>query len=80
MRKVSHNAHRRRATRCSKIARNHEPLMTGYWHERTDPLRFVCGHRRSDGQLQHGGLLTFAQLRQQHDPPIRELKGVMMGI
>jgi hypothetical protein len=30
--------------------------------------------------LQHGGVLTFAQLRQQHDPPIRELKGVMMGV
>jgi hypothetical protein len=33
-------------------------------HERTVPLRFVCGHRRSDRQLQHGGVLTFAQLRQ----------------
>jgi hypothetical protein len=33
-------------------------------HERTVPLRLVCGHRRSDRQLQHGGVLTFAQLRQ----------------
>ena len=33
-------------------------------HQRTVPLRFVCGHRRSDRQLQHGGVLTFAQLRQ----------------
>ena len=33
-------------------------------HERTVPLRFVCGHRRSDRQLQHGGVLTFAQLCQ----------------
>jgi hypothetical protein len=29
-------------------------------HQRTVPLRFVCGHRRSDRQLQHGGVLTFA--------------------
>jgi hypothetical protein len=33
-------------------------------HQRTVPLRFVCGHRRSDRQLQHGGVLTLAQLRQ----------------
>ena len=33
-------------------------------HQRTVPLRFVCGHRRSDRQLQHCGVLTFAQLRQ----------------
>ena len=33
-------------------------------HQRTVPLRFVCGHRRSDRQLQHGGVLAFAQLRQ----------------
>jgi hypothetical protein len=33
-------------------------------HERTVPLRFVGGHRRSDRQLQHGGVLTFAQLGQ----------------
>ena len=32
--------------------------------QRTEPLRFVCGHRRSDRQLQHRGMLTFAQLRQ----------------
>jgi hypothetical protein len=33
-------------------------------HQRTVPLRFVCRHRRSDRQLQHCGVLTFAQPRQ----------------
>ena len=37
-----------------------EPL--GY--EWLVPQCFVCGHRRSDRQLQHGGVLTSAQLRQ----------------
>jgi hypothetical protein len=32
------------------------------------------------GNCSTAGVLTFAQLRQQHDPPIRELKGVMMGV
>ena len=49
-------------------------------YERTVPLRFVGGHRPTDRQLQHGGVLTFAQLGQQHDPPIRELKGIMVGV
>jgi hypothetical protein len=58
MRKVSHHAHRRRATRWSKPApRTFEDQLR---HERTVPLRMVCGHRRSDRQLQHGGVLTFA--------------------
>ena len=30
--------------------------------------------------MQHCGVLTFAQVRQQDDPPIRKLKGVMMGV
>ena len=42
----------------------HQPLMDRLRHERTVPLRFVCGHRRSDRQLQHCGVLTFAQLGQ----------------
>ena len=48
---------------CDTMAQNrphHEPLMTRLRHQRTVPLRFVCGHRRSDRQLQHGGVLTFA--------------------
>jgi hypothetical protein len=28
--------------------------------------------------VQHGRVLTFAQLRQQHDVPVGKLKGVMM--
>jgi len=43
-------------------------------------LRLVCGHGWSDRQLQHCGVLTFAQVRQQHGLPIRELKGIMMGV
>jgi hypothetical protein len=30
--------------------------------------------------LQHGGVLTFAQLGQQNGLPIRELKGVMVDV
>ena len=33
-------------------------------HQRTVPLGFACGHRRGDRQLQHCGVLTFAQLGQ----------------
>jgi len=33
-------------------------------HKRTVPLGFACGHRRGDRQLQHCGVLTFAQLGQ----------------
>ena len=30
--------------------------------------------------MQHGGVLTFAQLRQQDDLAVRELKGVVMDV
>jgi hypothetical protein len=48
---------------CDTIAQNrshHETLMTGY--STSEPCRCAPfgGHRRSDRQLQHGGVLTFA--------------------
>ena len=67
---------------CDTMAQNRRPRISNdrLRRQRTVPLRFVCGHRRSDRQLQHCGMLTLAQLRQQHDPPIRELKGIVMGV
>ena len=41
-------------------------------------LRVVSGDTRAGRQLQHGRVLTFAQLRQQDDLPVGKLKGVMM--
>jgi len=69
-------------TSCDTMAQNRRPRTSSdrLRRQRTVPLRFVCGHRRSDRQLQHCGMLTLAQLRQQHDTPIRELKGVVMGV
>ena len=51
---------------CDTMAQNRRPRTSNdrLRRQRTVPLRFVCGHRRSDRQLQHCGMLTFAQLRQ----------------
>jgi hypothetical protein len=43
-------------------------------------LRVVSGDTRAGRQLQHGRALTFAQMRQQDDFSIGELKGVMMDV
>ena len=43
-------------------------------------LRVVSSRTRTGRQLQHGCVLTFAQLRQQHDLPVGKLKGVMMNV
>ena len=37
-------------------------------------------HVLAGRQLQHGRVLTFAQMRQQHDLPVRKLKRIMMNV
>jgi hypothetical protein len=44
------------------------------------PLRDVQANARAGRQLQHGRVLTFAQMRQQHDLAIGELQGIMMDV
>jgi len=53
-------------TSCDTMAQNRRPRTSNdrLRRQRTVPLRFVCGHRRSGRQLQHCGMLTLAQLRQ----------------
>jgi hypothetical protein len=49
---------------CSYSTRSPRTPLDRLRHKRTVPLRFLFNQRRSDRQLQHGGVLTFAQLRQ----------------
>jgi hypothetical protein len=45
------------------------------------PLSFYLGRRlRLRGQLQYGCMLTYAQMREQHDLAVGELKGIMVRI
>jgi hypothetical protein len=60
------------ATRCDADDRLHD--------ERVVPLRVVHCDRRADRQLQHGSVLTFAQMCQQDDLSVWKLKGVMMNV
>jgi hypothetical protein len=48
--------------------------------ERIVPLRVVRCDSRECRQLQHGSVLTFAQMRQQDDFSVGKLKGVMMNV
>jgi hypothetical protein len=43
-------------------------------------LRVVHRDARAGRQLQHGRALTFAQMRQQDDFSVGELKGIMMNV
>ena len=44
------------------------------------PLRAVHCDVLMGRQLQHGRVLSFAQMRQQHDFPVRKLKRIMMNV
>jgi hypothetical protein len=48
--------------------------------ERIVPLRGVRCDVLAGRQLQHGRVLSFAQMRQQNDPPVRKLKRIMMNV
>jgi hypothetical protein len=48
--------------------------------ERSLPLRIVHWDTRTRWQLQHGSVLTFAQMRQQDDFSVWKLKGVVMNV
>jgi hypothetical protein len=48
--------------------------------ERIVPLRVVHRDAWAGRQLQHGRALTFAQMRQQDDFSVGELKGIMMNV
>jgi hypothetical protein len=44
------------------------------------PLRGVQANARAGWQLQHGRVLTFAQVCQEHDLAVGELQGIMMDV
>jgi hypothetical protein len=52
----------------------------GLHDERIVPLRVIHCDTRKRRQLQHGRVLTFAQMRQQNDFSVGELKGVVMNV